>query len=153
VTAERADLENAPALFAEKRRALINEIESAESARRVAADALAAAESVMAQTDREAKASLEALSSAREACARAEERMEGTKRRLADIEREIHDMLEVEPSAVAALAEIEPGAELPPLNEIEENLEKLRRDRERLGAVNLRAEEELREVETQHTPR
>jgi chromosome segregation protein len=151
VTAERAGLEDAPALFAQKRRALINEIESAETARRVAADALAAAESVMAQTDREAKASLEALSSAREACARAEERMEGTKRRLSDIEREIHDMLEVEPHAVAALAEIEPGAELPPLGEIEESLEKLRRDRERLGAVNLRAEEELREVETQHT--
>ena len=151
VTAERAELENAPALFAEKRRALISEIESAESARRVAADALAAAESVMAETDREAKASLEALSSAREACARAEERMDGTKRRLSDIEREIHDMLEVEPHAVAALAEIEPGAELPPLAEIEESLERLRRDRERLGAVNLRAEEELREVETQHT--
>ncbi len=151
VTAERADLENAPALFAEKRRALINEIESAEGARRVAADALAAAESLMAETDRAAKASLEALSSSREACARAEERMEGTKRRLSDIEREIHDMLEVEPHAVAALAEIEPGAELPPLSEIEESLEKLRRDRERLGAVNLRAEEELREVETQHT--
>src|SRR4029453_2190768 len=151
VTAERADLENAPALFAEKRRALINEIESAESARRVAADGLAAAESVMAQTDREAKASLEALSSAREACARAQERMEGTKRRLADIERESHDRREVEPHAGAGVAEIEPGAELPPLNEIEENLEKLRRDRERLGAVNLRAEEELREVETQHT--
>ncbi len=139
------------ARITEKRRALINEIESAESARRVAADALAAAESVMAETDREAKASLEALSSAREACARAEERMEGTKRRLSDIEREIHDMLEVEPHAVAALAELEPGAELPPLNEIEENLEKLRRDRDRLGAVNLRAEEELREVEAQHT--
>jgi chromosome segregation protein len=151
VTAERAELENAPAIFAEKRRALINEIESAESARRVAADALQAAENVMAETDRAAKASLEALSSAREACARAEERMEGTKRRLSDIEREIHDMLEIEPHAVAALAEIEPGAELPPLAEIEENLEKLRRDRERLGAVNLRAEEELREVETQHT--
>lgn len=151
VTAERAELDNAPALFAEKRRALINEIESAESARRVAADALQAAENVMAETDREAKASLEALSSAREACARAEERMDGTKRRLADIEREIHDMLEVEPHAVAGLAEIEPGAELPPLTEIEENLEKLRRDRDRLGAVNLRAEEELREVETQHT--
>jgi chromosome segregation protein len=151
VTAERAELENAPAIFAEKRRALINEIESAESARRVAADALQAAENVMAETDRAAKASLEALSSAREACARAEERMEGTKRRLSDIEREIHDMLEVEPHAVAALAEMEPGAELPPLAEIEENLEKLRRDRERLGAVNLRAEEELREVETQHT--
>jgi chromosome segregation protein len=151
VTAERAELDNAPAVFAEKRRALISEIESAETARRVAADALAAAESLMAETDRAAKISLEALSSAREACARAEERMDGAKRRLVDIEREIHDMLEVEPQGVAALAEIDPGMELPPLAEIEENLEKLRRDRERLGAVNLRAEEELREVEVQHT--
>lgn len=151
VTAERAELENAPAVFAEKRRAVISEIESAEDARRVAADALAAAESLMAETDRAAKISLEAFSSAREAMARAEERMEGSKRRLADIEREIHDMLEVEPHAVAGLAEIEPGAELPPLPEIEESLEKLRRDRERLGAVNLRAEEELSEVEVQHT--
>jgi chromosome segregation protein len=150
VKSERAELDNAPALFAEKRRALIGEIESAENSRRVAADALASAENVMAETDRAAKISLEALSAAREATARAEERMEGARRRLADIEREIHDMLEVLPQAVAGLAEIEPGAELPPLAEIEENLEKLRRDRERLGAVNLRAEEELREVETQH---
>jgi len=51
---ERAELENAPAIFAEKRRALINEIEAAETARRVAADALAAAENVMAATDRAA---------------------------------------------------------------------------------------------------
>ena len=151
VKAERAELENAPAVFAEKRRALISEIELAENARRVAADALASADNAMAETDRAAKISLEALSSAREACARAEERMDGARRRLIDIEREIHDMLEVEPHAAAGLAEIEPGAELPPLAEIEENLEKLRRDRERLGAVNLRAEEELREVEAQHT--
>jgi len=151
VKSERAELENAPAIFAEKRRALISEIEQAENARRVAADALASSENLMAETDRAAKISLEALSSAREACARAEERMDGARRRLIDIEREIHDMLEVEPHAVAGLAEIEPGAELPPLAEIEENLEKLRRDRERLGAVNLRAEEELREVEAQHT--
>lgn len=151
VNAERAELENAPAVFAEKRRAVINEIEAAESARRVAADALAAAESLMAETDRAAKVSLEALSAAREACARAEERMEGGRRRLEDIEREIRDMLEVEPEGVANLAEIQPGTELPLLAEIESDLEKLRRDRERLGAVNLRAEEELREVETQHT--
>jgi chromosome segregation protein len=151
VKAERAELENAPAVFAEKRSALINEIEAAESARRVAADALQTAENVTAETDRAAKISLEALSSAREACARAEERMDGAKRRLQDVEREIHDMLEVEPQAVAGLAEVTPETELPPLAEIEENLEKLRRDRERLGAVNLRAEEELREVEAQHT--
>jgi chromosome segregation protein len=149
--AERAELENAPAVFAEKRSALITEITLAENDRRAAADALASAETAMAETDRAAKASLEALSSAREATARAEERMEGARRRLGDVEREIRDMLEIEPQGVAALAGIEPGMELPPLAEIEENLEKLRRDRDRLGAVNLRAEEELREVEVQHT--
>src|SRR3954467_11973321 len=163
VTAERAELDNAPAVFAEKRSALITATEYAENARRMAADALASAEAAMAETDRVAKLTLEALSSSREATARAEERMEGARRRLEDIERETRDMLEVEPQAVAGLAEIEPGAELPPLHDIEEDLEKMRRDRERLGAgkfraqgerrrggVNLRAEEELREVETQH---
>ena len=35
--------------------------------------------------------------------------------------------------------------------DVEAELERLRRDRERLGAVNLRAEEELSEIETQHT--
>jgi chromosome segregation protein len=105
----------------------------------------------MAETDRVAKLTLEALSAAREATARAEERLEGAKRRLEDIEREIRDMLEVEPDRVAGLAEINPGDELPPLGDTEAELEKLRRDRERLGAVNLRAEEELREVDAQHT--
>jgi chromosome segregation protein len=150
VTIEREGLEEAPMLFAEKRAALISEIEFAEADRRNAADALAAAETAMADTDRAAKTSLEALSSAREACARAEERMEGSRRRLEDVEREIRDMLEVEPQAVASLAEITPESTLPPLHEIEADLDKLRRDRERLGAVNLRAEEELREVESSH---
>ena len=54
------------------------------------------------------------------------------------------------PRNVAALAEIAPGAALPEVAAVEERLDKLRRDRERLGAVNLRAEEELREVEAQH---
>ena len=151
VRAERAELEDAPALFAEKRDALITEVEHAEADRRAAADALAEAEAAMAETDRVAKLTLEALSAAREATARAEERMEATKRRLEDVEREIHDILEIEPSGLAGIAEIKPGDELPPLDDTEAELEKLRRDRERLGAVNLRAEEELREVEAQHT--
>ncbi len=46
---------------------------------------------------------------------------------------------------------MQPGAALPDVAEVEADLDKLRRDRERLGAVNLRAEEELRDVETQHT--
>jgi chromosome segregation protein len=147
---ERAELENAPQVFAEKRRALVAEIEAAEGKRRAAADALAAAESASAEADRTARAALDQLGVAREAKARAEERLEGAKRRRDDLEREIRDLLEIPPSGVAALAEIQPGKDLPPIEEVEADLEKLRRERERLGAVNLRAEEELREVTTQH---
>ncbi|CEG08929.1 Chromosome partition protein Smc [Afipia felis] len=77
--------------------------------------------------------------------------MEATRRRLEDIEREIHDTLEVEPHAVAAMAEVTPETELPDIASAETDVEKLRRDRDRLGNVNLLAEQELREIETQHT--
>jgi chromosome segregation protein len=149
-TSERAGLADAPRLFEEKRLALISEIETAENARRAAADHLAAGENALAEADRAARAALEAMGTAREDAARAEERFEGGKRRLADVAHEIQEMLEVEPAEVAHLAAIDPSKALPEVAEVEANLERLRRDRERLGAVNLRAEEELREVETQH---
>jgi chromosome segregation protein len=147
---DRTELENAPQVFAEKRSALITEVQSAEAERRACADRLQQAENALAEADRDARAALEAASAAREDLARAEERFEGAKRRLADVGREIHDMLEIPPSAVAELAEIKPTDPLPDLAEIESTLERLRRERERLGAVNLRAEEELRGVESQH---
>jgi chromosome segregation protein len=147
---ERVSLEDAPAAFAEKRHALIGEIANAETRRRAAADQLATAENALAEADRDARAALEAMSGAREEAARAEERFDGAKRRLADIAHEIREMLEVEPGAVAELAELKPDAPLPEVEEIEKTLDRIRRERERLGAVNLRAEEELAEVETQH---
>ncbi len=148
---ERAVLEDAPAVFAEKRFAIIGELQTAEANRGTAADALAAAESSLAEADRGARAALEAMGSAREHAARAEERFESAKRRHAELAHEIEEMLEVAPDAVAALAEIAPGDALPDVAAVETELDRLRRDRERLGAVNLRAEDELREVETQHS--
>ena len=109
---------------------------------------LAAGEKRSPSRSRRARA-LEAMGAAREEAARAEERYEGGKRRLADVAHEIREMLEVEPEEVAACRH-RPG----------QGAARRRRDRgqpgtassrrERLGAVNLRAEEELREVETQH---
>jgi chromosome segregation protein len=148
---ERTTLEEAPVAFEEKRRSLIDEISTAESERRAAADTLASGENALADGDRAARAALEAMGTAREDAARAEERFESSKRRLTEVGREIRETLEIEPSEVAALAELAPDEVLPDIAEIESNLDRLKRDRERLGAVNLRAEEELHEVETQHT--
>ncbi len=147
---ERAGLADAPRLFEEKRRALIGEIEAADASRRGAADLLAQGENALADADRAARAALEAMGVAREQAARAEERCEGAVRRRADLAHEIREMLELEPAEVVQLAGIEPDKTLPEVADVESRLERLRRERERLGAVNLRAEEELAEVTTQH---
>ena len=99
---EQTELADAPEQFAEQRRALIDEVEAAEEARRAAADRLALAETALAEADHAARAALEATGAAREELARAEERHEGAKRRLADIAHEISEMLEVEPEATAS---------------------------------------------------
>ncbi|MCC7348110.1 MAG: chromosome segregation protein SMC, partial [Variibacter sp.] len=147
---EREGLAATPEQFAAQRESLIAEVENAQAVRRAAGDALAAGEAAQADADRAARAALEAMGSAREDAVRAEERFESAKLRLSDIAHEIIEVLEVEPERVALLADIEPEASLPDVGAVESDLERLRRERERLGAVNLRAEEELREVEAQH---
>ena len=147
---ERTELETAPQRFAEQRQALIGEVESAAAERRAAADKLAQAETDLAEADKAARVALEAVGEARAEAARAEERYGAATRRVADIEHEIRDQLDVEPAAMAELAEIKDGSELPQIADVEARLDRIKRERERLGAVNLRAEEELREVEAQH---
>ena len=147
---ERTELANAPEKFASQRQALIGEIETATTARRSAADQLAEAETELAAADKAARAALEAVGEARTEAARAEERRDGAKRRLVDIEHEIRDVFDVDPAGAAELAEVKADAERPEIAEVEARLDRIRRERERLGSVNLLAEQELREVESQH---
>ena len=147
---ERAELESAPEKFAGQRHALIGEIETASATRRAAADRLAEAETEQSAADKAARVALEAVGEARAEAARAEERCDGARRRVADIEHEIRDLLDVDPAGAAEVAEIKQGEETPPIADVEAKLDRLRRERERLGSVNLLAEQELRELETQH---
>jgi len=148
--AERAELQNAPQKFAQQRQALIGEIETATAERRAAADRLVAAENQLSDADKIARLALEAVGEARADAARGEERYDAAKRRLVDIEHEIRDALAIEPAAAAEVAELKPGAPVPSIAEVEAKIERIRAERERLGAVNLLAEEELRAVEAQH---
>ncbi len=147
---ERAELVTAPQKFEIQRQALIGQIESATAERRSAADRLAAAETELAEADKAARLALEAVGEARAEAARSEERSDAAKRRLADVEHEIRDVLQVEPVSAAEVAELKPEAETPSIAEVEAKIERIKQERERLGSVNLLAEEELREVEGQH---
>jgi chromosome segregation protein len=144
---EQDQLAGAPAEFLRLRRALLDQIETAEAARRQAADARAAAEERLAEADRAARQAHESMGSAREEKARSEARLEAAREHLAQVIHAIATELHCGPEELPQIAGIDRDAVLPPALEIEAKLEGLKQDRDRLGAVNLRADEELIEVD------
>jgi chromosome segregation protein len=138
-----------PAEIAGQRSALADLIDGATTTRRAAADRLAEAESELAQADRALKTAESELGSAREARVRAE----GVVAQAAEanqllVER-VRERLECSPEEVLAIAELDPGEELPEREQIETRIQRLVRERENIGPVNLRAETEASELETQ----
>lgn len=147
--AELAALEVSPDALEAKRQALLEELTQAEAARTAAADALAAAESALAARDRALKSAQESLAGAREARVRAEAALEAAEARRKELAAACGQRFQCPPTHLLSHMEAgEPDA-LPPLAELERKQERLKAERERLGAVNLRAEEELAEVEEQ----
>jgi chromosome segregation protein len=144
---EFVTLQAAPEAIAERRSRLLDAIGRTEAARRQAADIRADAENRLAEADREAKATDRTLAEAREERAGYEARAESATARLAEITRRIRDELDCEPAELPERAEIKDGVELAPLDQAEKRVEKLKAEREQLGGVNLRAEEEANEQE------
>ncbi len=146
-----AELAAKPAEIEEKRFVLGEEIEKAETNRQEAADRLAIGETRLAEADRALRQAETEMGNARESRVRREGQVEqATKDREAVVER-IVERLRCEPDAVLALAEVQSIEELPELDKAEHKLERLVHERETMGAVNLRAEEEANELEQQIT--
>jgi chromosome segregation protein len=129
----------------------MSQLSEAETLRKTAADRLQQAENLQAERDKAAVAAIQSLSEARENRARAEERLTAADERRREVEARMQEALNTPPHLVIRHTGLEPDDALPDVGDIERRLERLKIERERLGAVNLRAEEELREVETQHT--
>jgi chromosome segregation protein len=146
--AELATAEAIPAGMADKRNALLDAIATAETARNAAADARTEAESALAEADKHARAADSALASAREERAGAQAHAEDAAARIEELRTRIRDELEAAPEELSGRAELEEGQELPPLDQAEKRVERLKQEREQLGGVNLRADEEAAEQET-----
>jgi chromosome segregation protein len=143
---EVSELDLAPEEFEDKRRALMNELEKAEGARRAAGDQLADAETRQREADKLAATALAELADVREKRGRAEERLVSTAERRHDMENAIRQALNVEPHEAFRLTGLAAGAALPDTAIVERDVDRLKIERERLGAVNLRAEEEQKEL-------
>ncbi|MGL5445699.1 MAG: AAA family ATPase [Rhabdaerophilum sp.] len=147
---EFARLEGEPATLAARRRTIAADIEAAEQARKLTDDALALQETAFRSADEVARAAVSALSAAREASGRLEVSRENTESRLAHVTTTIEG--EIEAPATSLAEKLETNEKLASLSpeEIEARLRDLKYDRDRLGAVNLRADVELGEVEGRH---
>jgi len=149
VETERTELAEAPNTFAQRRRALALEIESAEQIRKEKADARATAESELAEFDRQARDALASFSSGREDKVRADMHLEAARERLGELRHQIEEKFET--TAEELLAQGGDDSQDDDSVTIEAELNELKAEREKLGAVNLRAEDELNEIEERRT--
>ncbi|MCG5478344.1 chromosome segregation SMC family protein [Sinorhizobium alkalisoli] len=143
---EVEELVDAPDEFEDKRRALMNELQKAETARRQATDILAEAENRQREADRIAATALSKLAEGRENRGRAEERLVSARERRVEIEARILEALSCAAHEVIRLTGLAADEALPDMRAVERELERLKIERERLGAVNLRADEEQKEL-------
>jgi chromosome segregation protein len=132
-------------IAARRRRADASALE-AEKRRQEAADALALAETASREADKPPPRRSDALSQGREARGRAEERLMAARERREEGEARIREALNCEPHEAMKHSGLTADAPMPDPAQIERNLERLKIERERLGAVNLRAEEEQTEL-------
>jgi chromosome segregation protein len=141
--ADIAALEEVIPALDERRQSLLGALADAEAARNTAADDLAGAENALRAAAAAMRESQSAVASAREARARIETRLEGARARRQDEARRIREGLNVNPEECLALAGLAPDAAVPALADADRGLQRLKSDRERLGGVNLQADDEL----------
>jgi chromosome segregation protein len=144
---ERERFERRPAEIAEQREKLVASIAASTGRVSQAGDALAKGETRLAETERAAKAADATLAGAREERVRVSGLREQAEHGQHDIGRRIAERLQCAPDAILAMAEIEPGEALPTIDDAEARFQRLARERESMGPVNLVAEAEAAEVE------
>ena len=138
-----------PQEIATPRAALMDHLQVAEAARRKAADALAEGETRLAAADRALRDAEHALSETREERVRREATVAQGEQNLAIIDGNIRERISCEPNELHAHTKFEDGEELPPLEKAEKSLQRLVSERDNLGAINLRAEQESEELTQQ----
>jgi len=127
----------------------MTQIEAAESKRSRAADLLAAGETALSDADRTLRAAEAAQAEAREKLVRAEAMQEQAERDRTVVTARVREKLDVAPDRILAAAGIDGDETLPDGDAAAARLERLMRERDGMGPVNLRAEQEAEELREQ----
>jgi chromosome segregation protein len=139
-----------PAEIAEKREELNAAIEDAEARKASASDTLVGAETALrtaVQNERDAE---RLASEGREARARAEALCDASRESVLHAAERIAEEQQLTPAQLLAQLDADPE-QMPAAEALEAEVARHKRQRDALGAVNLRAEEDAREVEEEHS--
>jgi len=139
----------APEEIADKRAELTEAIEAAEDRRKVAADVLAEAEVALREAEHHERDAERLASEAREARARSEARADAARETVTYAAERIMEEQEVKPAELLERLDVDPD-KMPSSEAVENDVNRLKRQRDSLGAVNLRAEEDIKEVQDEH---
>ncbi len=146
LTNERQSLENRPAEIAQQRETLENSIRDARNAVEQAVAAVSDRRAASSTADAEARQAEKSAGTAREEMATTKLAAETEIARKTELAATIRDTFSDGPQALPALAELDPAGALPLRGDTDRALKAAIRDRDILGAVNLRAEEESTEL-------
>ncbi|MGE4278892.1 MAG: AAA family ATPase [Magnetospirillum sp.] len=139
-------LASMPDSFARRRSELLDRLEGAEAARKQSADSLARAEAAQAETDRAVRAAEAALANAREDRIRREAAVAAADQQCRTVAGRISERLDMTPEQLREIAGLM-DEERPDHQELQSKLDRLMRERDNMGPVNLRAEQEVTELE------
>ena len=139
----------APEEIAAKRSELADAIDEAEVRRRASADKLSLADTALREAADGERDAERGASEAREARARSEARADAARETVAYAQERIMEAQEVTPAQL--LESLGTDLEKMPASEVVEGqVNALKRQRDSLGAVNLRAEEDSKDVQVEH---
>ena len=143
---ERDELAERPDELSRQRSTLVDQLEDAEGLRKKAADKLAEAETRLRGADHNLRQAEAQLAVAREERVRAEAAVSQARQALDSLMERIRERLEAAPADLRDLSGLKPDAELPEEEAAERRVDRLLRERENMGPVNLRAEAEAQEL-------
>ena len=143
---EQQALAARPDELSRQRNEIGDRLDAAEDARRAASDALQRAETLLTEAEAAQRAADAALSESREQLIRAEGRRERAEESRNVVLELVTEKLDCAPDALPELAEAEDASVLPALEVLEDRVQRLVRERDNIGPVNLRAETEMAEV-------
>ncbi len=148
-TASEAELsaaQAAPAEIAAQRDALLAELAKSESRKAAASDALSVGEGALRSAQDAERDAERNASEAREARARSEARVEGSRETTQAAAERIAEDQQLTPNQLLNQLDMNPD-DIAKSDALEADVNRLKRQRDALGAVNLRAEEDAKEVQ------